>query len=61
MSDTSVHFEPLVITILNNLEDEIKIVLDASIPNKQQNRAAQKMSADYFFKARNEYMTLRNS
>ena len=43
-----------VIDLLTNLEDDIKIVIDASVPNKQQNRASQKMAADYFFKARND-------
>jgi len=38
-----------VIILLNNLEDDIKTVIDASVPNKIQNRAALKMSGDYFF------------
>lgn len=41
-----------VIGLLNNLEDEIQVVLDASVPNKIQNRAASKMSGAYFFSAR---------
>ena len=45
------------INMLNSLEDEIKIVIDAAIPNKQQNRAAQKMAAGYFWSARNDSCT----
>ena len=47
-----------IINLLNNLEDDIKTVVDASVPNKIQNRAAQKMSADYFFQARNQVSEL---
>jgi hypothetical protein len=43
-----------VISLLNNLEEDIKTVIDASVPNKAQNRAAQKMAADYFFRVRND-------
>lgn len=45
-----------VIDLLNNLEDDIKTVIDASVPNKTQNRASLKMSSDYFFHARNDVM-----
>lgn len=41
-----------VISFINNLEDEIKTVIDASVPNKHQNRAAQKMASDRFFQTR---------
>lgn len=41
-----------VINILNNLEENIKTVVDASVPNKQQNKAAQKLAADHFWDAR---------
>lgn len=44
----------LALDILNNLEDDIKTVIDASVPNKIQNRAALKMSGDYFFRARTD-------
>ena len=39
-----------LIGLLNNLEDDIQTVIDASVPNKAQNRAASKMAADYFRK-----------
>ena len=40
------------ISLLNNLQDDIQVVLDASIPNKAQNRAASKMAGSYFLNAR---------
>jgi hypothetical protein len=46
------------IDLLNSLEDEIKIVIDAAVPNKQQNRATQKMASDYFWEARNAALTI---
>jgi hypothetical protein len=39
--------------LLVSLEDNIKIVIDASVPNKQQNKASKKMAEDYFFETRN--------
>ncbi len=41
-----------VIDLFNSLEDEIKTVIDASVPNKIQNKAAQKVAAGYFFQYR---------
>ena len=43
-----------IINLLNNLEDDIKTVIDASVPNKIQNRAALKMSGEYFLRARQD-------
>lgn len=51
----SIDFE-FCMTQMVNLEADIKTVVDASVPNKQQNRAAQKMVADYFWKARNRLL-----
>jgi len=50
--------QPLFVSILDNLEKEIQMVIDASVPNKLQNRAAKKMSADYFEKSRNTCVEL---
>ena len=40
------------VTYLYSLEEEIKTVIEASVPNKTQNRAALKMSSEYFSRAR---------
>jgi len=53
---SQVNYEPIAISILNNLEQDIQTVLDASIPNKSQNRAASKMAADHFWRARALYV-----
>ena len=47
-----------LLSSLDKLEDYIQTVLDASIPNKAQNRAASKMAAGYFQRARNEVAEL---
>lgn len=50
---TSVVSRDFAIQLLCNLEDDIQTVIDASVPNKIQNRASSKMSGTYFMNARN--------
>jgi len=47
-----------VIDILVSLQSEIKTLIDASIPNKQQSKAAQTIAADYFSKTREYVATM---
>ena len=46
---------PITISILNHLEEDIQNVVNASIPNKQQNRAAAILVSDHFRRARYLY------
>lgn len=43
--------------VLQNLESDIRCILNAAIPNKQQNRAVDRMVTDRFFDVQHKIRT----